>query len=167
VAEWIKGKVTSFNNEKGWGFISVEGQKKDVFVHFSAIIDDQQFKSLFVGDIVEVSDIKDQGHGPQTGKVRIIERAFAPLQTLLIGTIKRIGGRYGFVTDADGNDYYFSTRDAPPKLLQGDQVSFQVLRNKKGLAAQQIHHFHTFSKESPAQRQLRENQELRTLEELY
>ena len=48
-----KGTVKWFNNEKGFGFISVEGQD-DIFVHFSAI-QDEGFKSLEEGQAVELS----------------------------------------------------------------------------------------------------------------
>ena len=47
----MQGKVKWFNAEKGYGFI--EGQDgKDVFVHFSAIVQDG-FKSLEEGQEVE------------------------------------------------------------------------------------------------------------------
>ena len=46
----INGIVKWFNNEKGFGFISVEGGD-DVFVHFSAIQTDG-FKSLEEGQKV-------------------------------------------------------------------------------------------------------------------
>ena len=46
-----QGKVKWFNAEKGFGFISVEGEN-DVFVHFSAI-QTEGFKTLEEGQDVE------------------------------------------------------------------------------------------------------------------
>jgi CspA family cold shock protein len=46
-----KGTVKWFNNAKGYGFISSEG-KKDVFVHFKAIVA-EGYKTLNEGDAVE------------------------------------------------------------------------------------------------------------------
>ena len=60
------GKIKWFNNEKGYGFIGVEGGE-DVFVHFSAI-QAEGFKSLEEG--AEVSFEIVEGHrGPQAANV--------------------------------------------------------------------------------------------------
>ena len=56
------GVVKWFNNEKGFGFISVEGED-DVFVHFSAI-QTEGYKSLEEGQKVEF-EVVDGAKGPQ------------------------------------------------------------------------------------------------------
>jgi Cold shock proteins len=61
-----QGTVKWFNNEKGFGFISVEGGD-DVFVHFSAIQGDG-FKSLEEGQEVEFT-IVEGSRGPQAAEV--------------------------------------------------------------------------------------------------
>lgn len=60
------GKVKWFNNEKGYGFIEVEGGD-DVFVHFSAIQGDG-FKSLEEGQEVSF-EIVEGNRGPQAANV--------------------------------------------------------------------------------------------------
>jgi CspA family cold shock protein len=50
------GTVKWFNAEKGFGFIEVEGGQ-DVFVHFSAIVD-EGFKSLDEGQRVEFNVVQ-------------------------------------------------------------------------------------------------------------
>lgn len=60
------GTVKWFNNEKGFGFISVEGEN-DVFVHFSAI-QTEGFKTLEEGQDVEF-EIVDGARGPQASNV--------------------------------------------------------------------------------------------------
>ncbi|MFR3558437.1 cold-shock protein CspD [Paraclostridium sordellii] len=66
----MNGTVKWFNNEKGFGFISVEGGD-DVFVHFSAIQKDG-FKSLEEGQIVNF-EIVEGARGPQAANVTIAE----------------------------------------------------------------------------------------------
>ena len=60
------GVVKWFNNEKGFGFISVEGGD-DVFVHFSAI-QGEGFKTLEEGQAVSF-EIVDGARGPQAANV--------------------------------------------------------------------------------------------------
>ena len=61
-----QGTVKWFNAEKGFGFISVEGED-DVFVHFSAINVDG-YKTLEEGQKVEF-DVVDGAKGPQAANV--------------------------------------------------------------------------------------------------
>ena len=60
------GTVKWFNNEKGFGFITVDGGD-DVFVHFSAIQGDG-FKSLEEGQEVEFT-IVEGARGPQAAEL--------------------------------------------------------------------------------------------------
>lgn len=60
------GVVKWFNNEKGFGFISVEGED-DVFAHFSAISGDG-YKSLEEGQKVEF-EVVEGAKGPQAANI--------------------------------------------------------------------------------------------------
>ena len=60
------GTVKWFNSEKGFGFLSVEGEE-DVFVHFSAIQGDG-YKSLEEGQQVQF-EITTGARGPQASDV--------------------------------------------------------------------------------------------------
>lgn len=61
-----KGKVKWFNNQKGYGFISLESGK-DVFVHHSAI-QGEGYKSLEEGQEVEF-EVQKGPKGDQAIKV--------------------------------------------------------------------------------------------------
>lgn len=62
----MQGVVKWFNAEKGYGFITVEGQD-DVFVHFSAINSDG-YRSLDENQRVEL-EIVEGSKGPQAANV--------------------------------------------------------------------------------------------------
>jgi CspA family cold shock protein len=61
-----KGTVKWFNNQKGYGFITVENGN-DVFAHHSEI-QGEGFKSLDEGDQVEF-EIKEGPKGPQATNI--------------------------------------------------------------------------------------------------
>ena len=64
-----QGTVKWFNNEKGYGFIAVDGGQ-DVFVHYSAIQGDG-YKSLDEGQRVDF-EVAQGPKGPQAEAVNIV-----------------------------------------------------------------------------------------------
>lgn len=48
----MKGVVKRFNEKKGYGFIQIDGEDRDVFVHYSDV-EGEGFKTLAPGDKVE------------------------------------------------------------------------------------------------------------------
>ena len=67
-----RGRVKWFNNEKGYGFIEYEGLvNEDIFVHYSAIEQDG-YKSLKEGEIVEFTLI-ETAKGSQAINVREVK----------------------------------------------------------------------------------------------
>jgi cold shock protein len=65
----LTGTVKWFSDQKGFGFLSVEGGK-DVFVHHSAI-EAQGFRTLAEGDRVEFT-LENGPKGPAAANVRKI-----------------------------------------------------------------------------------------------
>jgi cold shock protein len=65
-----EGHVKWFNESKGFGFIAVDGQEKDVFVHHSAITM-QGFRTLAEGQRVSF-DIEEGKKGPAATNVKAI-----------------------------------------------------------------------------------------------
>lgn len=55
--------------EKGFGFITVEGQEKEIFFHSSALVD-VSYDQLAVGNMVSF-DIEDSDKGPRAVNVRL------------------------------------------------------------------------------------------------
>ena len=66
----VSGTVKWFNSEKGFGFLSVDGTDRDVFVHHTAIAMDG-FRELKQDERVEF-EIVDGPKGPQAGNVKRI-----------------------------------------------------------------------------------------------
>jgi len=67
-----KGKVKWFNDAKGYGFIRMEGEEKDIFVHYSAV-QAEGFRSLAEGEDVSFDLIQ----GPKGLKAENVVRAGA------------------------------------------------------------------------------------------
>lgn len=62
-----KGTVKWFNATKGFGFLSTE-EGQDVFVHFSALEDNGDFRTLDEGQAVEFEIVEGE-KGPQASNV--------------------------------------------------------------------------------------------------
>ena len=63
----VQGTIKWFSDQKGYGFITPDGGKKDVFVHFSAL-QGEGFKTLAEGQKVSF-DITDGPKGEQATNV--------------------------------------------------------------------------------------------------
>ena len=72
----IQGTVRWFSRVKGYGFIQPDGQEKDVFVHFSAIVG-EGYRNLNEGQRVEFT-VEESPKGPQA--VQVIALAAQPAQ---------------------------------------------------------------------------------------
>ncbi len=64
----MKGKIVRWFNYRGFGFIDIEGQEKDVFVHTSDV---KGWSNPEIGDVVEF-DIRDSYKGPRAVNVEIV-----------------------------------------------------------------------------------------------
>ncbi|MEW5800561.1 MAG: cold-shock protein [bacterium] len=64
-----QGRVKWFNDQKGFGFITVAGEERDVFVHYTAIMG-SGFRSIQENQLVEF-DIQKGPKGPQAVNVRV------------------------------------------------------------------------------------------------
>ena len=71
----LHGKVKWFSDEKGYGFIGVEGQK-DLFVHYSAI-QRRGYRSLAEGQEVSF-EVEAGAKGPQAALVVPADDAATP-----------------------------------------------------------------------------------------
>jgi len=68
--EKIQGTVKWFNSGKGYGFIE-RAEGSDVFVHFSALADNGDYRNLEEGQRVEFNVVQGQ-KGPQAENVTVI-----------------------------------------------------------------------------------------------
>ena len=66
----MQGTVKWFNSDKGYGFIQVEGDHKDVFVHYSDIAI-EGYKSLEEGQKVEF-DTEESDRGIKAKDVKLV-----------------------------------------------------------------------------------------------
>lgn len=58
------GTVKFFNEEKGFGFIAPEDGGKDLFVHFTGIVENGGFRTLKEGQRVQF-EVESTQRGPQ------------------------------------------------------------------------------------------------------
>ena len=65
------GTVKWFDNAKGFGF-AVNESGEDVFIHYRAIMSDQDYKTLAEGQRVEFVQVKSE-KGWQAAEVEVLE----------------------------------------------------------------------------------------------
>lgn len=65
----VQSNVKWFNNKLGYGFIK-NGNKKDIFVHYSNIVSEKKFKKLYKGQKVHF-DILETDRGVQAVNVMV------------------------------------------------------------------------------------------------
>lgn len=68
----VVGTVEYVNSEKGYGFIRIPGQEKNVFFHARDLIR-ASFEDVRKGQGVSVGEIADTGRGTAARDVRLID----------------------------------------------------------------------------------------------
>jgi cold shock protein len=72
----LSGSVKWFNDSKGYGFITADGENRDIFVHYTAV-QGEGFKSLAEGQRVAFELIEGP-KGPLASNVSRTEEAPVP-----------------------------------------------------------------------------------------
>ena len=67
------GTVKWFDNAKGYGF-AVNESGEDVFIHYRAIMGDEQYKTLAEGQQISFTQVRSE-KGWQAAEVEILETA--------------------------------------------------------------------------------------------
>jgi cold shock CspA family protein len=57
------GVIKMIKEDKGFGFIALEGRDKDLFFHATGVVAGVSFKDMRVGDKVTVADIESTDRG--------------------------------------------------------------------------------------------------------
>jgi CspA family cold shock protein len=71
-----QGKVKWFSNAKGYGFIE-QPDGADAFVHYSDIITEERYKTLYPGQDVEY-ELTDSERGPKALNVQVVGKPEPP-----------------------------------------------------------------------------------------
>lgn len=66
-----KGVIAGLNQERGFGFIKIEGRVKDLFFHAQQVNGDTDFKTLKKGDEVFFDGVEPTHKGDQAYGVRL------------------------------------------------------------------------------------------------
>jgi CspA family cold shock protein len=63
---YVPATVREWNDEEGWGALWADELRERIFAHYSAIIDEAAFRSLVLGERVEVN-VQDLAPGDHDG----------------------------------------------------------------------------------------------------
>ena len=84
----VQGTVKWFNKEKGFGFINIENEERDIFVHYSQI-QIVGYKELFENDVVKF-DLIEKESGLQAINVKKIKSNSTNIQGNKKGSITKM-----------------------------------------------------------------------------
>ncbi|AXH97243.1 cold-shock protein [Ornithinimicrobium avium] len=137
-----EGTVRWFDADRGFGFIAVEQEAEDVYVHASEIISDDAMKLLREGQVVSL-EIGEGDRGPQARRVRVLADRVADTPTGLLGTVSwyEPAKGYGFITPDGGGDEIFVHSSAivgGGVVWQGQRVAFLLVEGEKGAQADHL-----------------------------
>lgn len=137
-----QGTVRWFDSERGFGFLAVEGEADDLFVHASEIISDDAVKQLREGQEVEF-EVGEGDRGPQARRVRVTSDAAAGGTLGELGTVSWYEPTkgYGFITPDDGGAEMFVHSSAivgGGVIVEGQRVAFLVVPGEKGPQADHL-----------------------------
>ena len=138
------GTVKRFDVEKGFGFLSPDDGGRDVFVHWTSLVDDGGFRTLEQGQRVEF-DVVQGDRGPQAADVTPLDRTPVPVPGRTEGTVLWFAADkgFGFVQPADGGPDVFvhATALAPSAgsaLEPGQLVELDVVPGDRGPQGQDV-----------------------------
>ncbi|WP_308199922.1 cold shock domain-containing protein [Actinotalea sp. K2] len=137
-----QGTVRWFDAERGFGFLALEQEADDLFVHASEIISDDGTRLLREGQVVEFE--RGEGdRGPQARRVRVTGdlAADAPVGVLGSVTWYEPSKGYGFITPDGGGAEIFVHSSAivgGGVISEGQRVAFLVVDGEKGPQADHL-----------------------------
>ena len=114
----VKGRVIL--NEKGFGFIVIDKDTKDVYVN------EKNINGAITGDLVLFSYLNKDKNRPEGKIVKIIKRCYDPL----VGEVIRIGNDYFVKPDKKGGNIYIP-RDNLNGAVEGHKVVVEPLKDGK------------------------------------
>lgn len=137
-----EGTVRWFDTDRGFGFIALEEESEDLYVHASEIVSPDAVRVLREGQVVEF-EIGEGDRGPQARRVRVTadQAADAPLGVL--GTVAwyEPAKGYGFITPDDGGAQIFVHSSAivgGGVVSEGQRVAFLVVDGERGAQADHL-----------------------------
>jgi CspA family cold shock protein len=138
-----QGTVRWFDAERGFGFLALEDEGDDLFVHASEIVgNDDGTRSLREGQSVEF-EVGEGDRGPIARRVRITADLPADASLGVLGTVAwyEPAKGYGFAT-VDGSDaeifVHSSAIVGGGVIAEGQRVAFLVVEGEKGPQADHL-----------------------------